>query len=236
MKTYRIADIVVGMEVRGRTLKQAAPYEIPYTTPEMLVYSHPEALHATQPHLSIEDCEYILTGQCFYKRLSFFNGMMLHSSCVVVDDRAYLFTAASGVGKSTHTDLWLQMLGDRAYILNDDKPALRIIDDRLMAYGTPWSGMEDRSVNRGIPVAGIAVLKRSDTNSIRPISPLEATFHLLDQSVKGWSDTGGDRFYAIVDKIVHSTKFYELSCNMDLSAAMLSYEIMTETRLNENED
>ena len=49
---------------------------------------------------------------------------MLHSSAVVADGKAYLFTADSGTGKSTHTQLWPRMFGDRAYILNDDKPAL----------------------------------------------------------------------------------------------------------------
>ncbi len=236
MKTYRIADVIVGMAVSGRTLKQAQPYEIPQTTPEMIVYSKPEALREIQPHLSLDDCEYILTGDCFYKRLSFFDGMMIHSSCVVVDGKAYLFSAPSGVGKSTHTELWLKLLGDRAYILNDDKPALRIVDGKLMAYGTPWSGATDRAVNHGVPVGGIAVLKRAEDNRIRLMSPSEALFYIMDQSMRFSSDEDKDRFYAILGQVIGMTKIYELSCNMDISSAKLSYETMTEMRLNENED
>ena len=236
MKTYRIADVIVGMDVSGRTRQQALPYEIPQATPEMIVYSKPEALREIQPHLSLDDCEYILTGDCFYKRLTFFDGMMLHSSCVVVDGKAYLFSAPSGVGKSTHTQLWLKLLGDRAYILNDDKPALRIIDGELMAYGTPWSGATDCAVNHGVPVGGIAVLKRAEENSIRLMSPPEALFPVMDQSMRFSSHKDIDRFYAILGQVMGLTKFYELSCNMDISSAKLSYETMTEMRLNENED
>ena len=236
MKTYRIADVIVGMEVGGRTLKQAAPYEIPDTTAEMIVYSKPEALQKLHPELSLDDCEYLLTGDCFYQRLSFFDGMLLHASCVVVDGLAYLFTAPSGVGKSTHTQLWLKLLGDRAFILNDDKPALRILDGKVIAYGTPWSGVDDYSINTGVPVGGIAIVKRAANNSIRPLAPAEALFPIMDQSMRSWSEEGKNRFYSILDRVIHNTKIYELSCNTDISAGLLSYETMTEKRLIKDED
>ena len=51
----------------------------------------------------------------------------------MVDDYAYVFSADSGTGKSTHTQLWLEHFGDRAYILNDDKPAIRLIDGKVYA-------------------------------------------------------------------------------------------------------
>ena len=73
--------------------------------------------------------------------------MLLHSSAVVVDGYAYLFSADSGTGKSTHTGLWKQHFGDRAYIINDDKPAIRKVDGEWYVFGTPWSGKTDTSVN-----------------------------------------------------------------------------------------
>ena len=61
------------------------------------------------------------------------------------------------MGKSTHARLWQQQFPG-ARVFNDDKPALRLVEDRWYAYGTPWSGKHDISVNTGVPVAGVAVL------------------------------------------------------------------------------
>ena len=227
MKTYRIADLVVAMNVNGRTLRQAAAYEIPEQEPDMIVLCDPQRLKQNRSHLSLDDCEYLMSGETFYKKLTFFNGMMLHSSCVVVDGKAYLFSAPSGVGKSTHVKLWLSFLKDRAFILNDDKPALRIVDSEVRAYGTPWSGTEDISVNSGYPVGGIAVLKRGEENSIRSLTPQEAFFDLVDQSHRSLTGNARDRFFKILDHILRNVKLYELKCNMDISAALLSYATMT---------
>ena len=66
------------------------------------------------------ESEYYCSAYRFYTQLVDFSGLMLHSSAVIMDGRAYLFSAPSGTGKSTHTQLWLDVFGDRATILNDD--------------------------------------------------------------------------------------------------------------------
>lgn len=66
------------------------------------------------PHLSLENCEYLSTGGSFYRQLAMFDGMMLHASGVVVDGKAYLFSASCGTGKSTHVRLGLKLFGERA--------------------------------------------------------------------------------------------------------------------------
>ena len=66
--------------------------------------------------------------------------LVFHGSVVAVDGQAYLFTAKSGTGKSTHTRLWRELLGSRAVMVNDDKPFLRITENGVIAYGSPWNG------------------------------------------------------------------------------------------------
>ena len=48
--------------------------------------------------------------------------LLMHGAVVAVDGQAYLFTAKSGTGKTTHTRLWMQQFGDRAVMVNGDKP------------------------------------------------------------------------------------------------------------------
>lgn len=231
MSTYKIADTIVQMDTFGRTLRQAEPYRIADAPPDIVIHSTPELLMKQNPHLSLEDCEYIATGASFYRQLVHFNGMMLHASSVVVDGRAYLFSAPSGTGKSTHVRLWLKLFGERAYILNDDKPALRICDGKIYAYGTPWSGKDDCSRNERAELGGIAVVKRAAENSMRKLLPYEAVFALMNQTARSVSPDTTQECMRTIEAIVESGKLYELSCNMDISAAKLSYETMNEKRM-----
>lgn len=235
MGIYKIADLIVQMDSFGRTLQQAEPYRIADAPADLTIHSDPETLMQKNPHLSLEDCEYLSTGGSFYRQLMSFDGMMLHASCVVVDDRAYLFSAPCGTGKSTHVRLWLKLFGERAYILNDDKPALRVIDGTVYAYGTPWSGKDDCSRNARVELGGIAVVKRAAENSIRKLATHEAIFALMNQTARSVLPEAMQRCIGTIERIVETGKIYELSCNMDITAAKLSYETMSEMRMD-NED
>ncbi len=231
MGIYRIADLAVRMDTFGRTLQQAEPYRIADTKADLVIHSNPETLMAKNPHLSLEDCEYLSTGGSFYRQLALFDGIMLHASCVVVDGKAYLFSAPCGTGKSTHVRLWLKLFGERAYILNDDKPALRVMDGTVYVYGTPWSGKDDCSRNERAVLGGIAIVKRAAKNSIRRLPPHEAIFHILDQTARSLSGEVMQMCLQTIERIVKTGKIYELSCNMDITAAALSYETMSGKRL-----
>ena len=97
--------------------------------------------------------------------------MLLHSSCVVYEDKAYLFSAPCGTGKSTHTQIWLKRFPG-AYILNDDKPAIRIMEDGVYAFGTPFSGKTDLNVNKGEMYALLGVNGAGKTTTIKMLSCL----------------------------------------------------------------
>ena len=231
MRTYKIADLTVHMDSFGRSQAQAEAYRVEDAlSADIVIQADGKALMAKNPHLSLDDCEYLSTGGSFYRQLAAFNGMMLHASCVVVDGKAYLFTAPCGTGKSTHVQLWLQLFGDRAYILNDDKPALRIIDGQVYVYGTPWSGKNDCSRNARAELGGIAVVKRASENSMRLLDPAEAIFALLNQTARSINSQLMQRCMDTIHSVVSTGKLYELSCNMDVSAAKLSYETMSGKR------
>ena len=108
------------------------------------------------PHLSRSLAEYIIYGMLFYEAILDYDGILLHSSAISVDNEAYLFTANSGIGKSTHCALWMKYFGDRAVMINDDKPVIRIIDNKIYACGTPFSGKHD--INKNILVTDIIAM------------------------------------------------------------------------------
>lgn len=225
---YRIAGLTVKMDSFGRIIRQAEPYRIdePDHVDVEIHSLWPEA-KARNSHLSDSDGEYLGTGGNFHHQLLNFDGMMLHSSAVVVDGRAYLFTANSGTGKSTHTGLWLKYFGEKAFVLNDDKPALRLEDGVWYAYGTPWSGKHDISANVRVPLAGIAVLERSGTNSIARFEGVEAVHALYRQISAPKELEPRMKLLELLDKLYTQIPVWKLKCNMELEAVEVAYGAMS---------
>lgn len=224
---YKIAGLTVKMDTFGRTQEQAKPYLTEPAAPDLCILSNWQELQRSQPHLSDDDCEYLATGASFYRQLLKFNGMLLHASAVVMDGKAYLFSAPCGTGKSTHTRIWLREFGDHATMLNDDKPALRYEDGAWYAYGTPWSGKHDISTNVRVPVAGIAMVQRGENNEIHPLGGKEAIYGILEQTVRPRDVHFWTRLLDLLDKLITEVPVWKLKCNMEPEAAWVSYEAMS---------
>lgn len=232
---FKVADIVFEAKNCGKTFSErCGQYAVGEGRPEFVINLNEtelERLRAENPGFDEEAMKYLLSGTAFYSVLIDRNGMLLHSSAVVKDGRAYLFTANSGTGKSTHTGFWLELFPD-AYILNDDKPAIRLADGVFCAYGTPWSGKHDISRNTGVPIGGIACVERAEYNFIEPMPPAQATAKLLSQTVR--RHVGEEKISKLLDTIdllIRSVPVYRLGCIADISAAELSSKVMTGRKL-----
>ena len=153
--------------------------------------------------------------------------VLFHGSVIAVDNAAYLFTAKSGTGKSTHTRLWREMLGSRAVMVNDDKPFLTVTDGGVIAHGSPWNGKHRLGENISVPLRAICILQRGEQNSITRIKPVEALRMLIQQSSRPRSAELMPKYMELLDLIAGSVRFYRLSCNMEPEAAKLSFETMS---------
>ncbi len=173
--------------------------------------------------------KYLETLAVYRKMAEFFlaeNILLFHGSAICVDGEAYLFTAKSGTGKSTHVRLWEKQFGDRAVIINDDKPLLKIEQDGVTVYGTPWDGKEHRSTNTSCPLKAICVLTRSETNQIKPIDKKTAFFMLCQQSYRSPHPDALKKVLHLVDQLSRSVALYQLGCNMEPEAARVAYDGM----------
>lgn len=227
-KFYRVAGIPFQMDASGMTAERAEKYRIQeQEAPLMEVTSAWEQYRDRHPNLTDDEGHYLSTGNSFYRQLLYYDGLMLHSSAVVVDDVAYLFTADSGTGKSTHTSLWLKQFGARAYILNDDKPALRCEEGVWYAYGTPWSGKNDISEDRRVPLGGIALLKRGETNVIKPAKGIDAIHKMFKQVNHPKGKEYREKLLELLDRLLTDVPVWDLQCNMEPEAATVAYEAMS---------
>ena len=153
--------------------------------------------------------------------------LLMHGSTVAVDGKAYLFTAACGTGKSTHTRFWRQTFGDRAVMVNDDKPFLRILADGVLACGAPWSGKHGLETNITVPLQGICVLERGTENEICPASGEELLPMLLHQGCPPREKAQVAHYEHLVHTLAQTVPLWKMRCNLDPNAAKVAWEVMS---------
>lgn len=153
--------------------------------------------------------------------------LLFHGSVVAMDGAAYLFTAISGTGKSTHTRLWREVFGDQVTMINDDKPFLLIKEDGITAFGSPWNGKHRLGSNASAPLRAICILERGEVNRICPISGKDAVKILLQQSNRPRTPQLLPTYLNLLDRLAAGVRFYRLQCNMDPQAALVAYEGMS---------
>ena len=161
------------------------------------------------------------------------NTLLFHGSVIAVDGEVYLFTAKSGTGKSTHTRLWREYFGERAVMVNDDKPLLRITDSGVTAYGTPWDGKHRLSTNTAVPLKGICILARDTTNHIEPVETHAVYPLIVQQTNRSLSADGMKQTLSLIDRMLNVVPVYRLGCNMDIEAARVAYEGMNRLKKQE---
>ena len=156
------------------------------------------------------------------------NAFLMHGVAIEHEGRGYIFTAASGTGKTTHVKLWKEAFGDEnVTIINGDKPILRFLDDKVYAYGTPWNGKEHYGTTGRTAIDGVCFLKRGEKNAIRRITTEEAVPLMFSQIMIADS-TDLARQLELVDMFFEKVPAYILECNMDVSAAVVAKSALTE--------
>lgn len=237
MPVYSIAEINVEYEChypllfqRSEKYKAAGDAEPEFRL--TLTEEYYQSRREFSPNTTDDIFEYMGTGTQFYKALLSKDGMMLHASAVAVDGDAYLFSAPSGIGKSTHTSQWQALFGsERAVIINDDKPAMRKIDGVYYAFGTPFSGKHDISINKRYPIKGICFISRGESNSIERLPIRKALPPLFDQTIRPTETDKMDLLCDRIDDLLNCVPFYHLKCDISVEAAQLAYNTMSGGKL-----
>lgn len=168
---------------------------------------------------------------CLYRRLCLQlplkDALLMHAAVISDGTYAYAFTAPSGTGKSTHIRLWRKAFGNSIFVINGDKPILRLIDGVIRVYGTPWCGKEGWQTNTSAPLAAVCFLERGAENRISKLSPIEAVPALMHQIVFPGDGASAKATMKLLDHMVTHVPLYRLSCNMSEEAAQVARAAMT---------
>ena len=164
--------------------------------------------------------ELFLTG--FYSYATLHTIMMIHASAVKYQDKAILFTAPSGTGKTTQAELWRDFAG--AEILNGDRVFIKSTGDeeRLYAWGSPWAGSSPYIVNDCAEVAAVVVLEQSQENILRKMDVGEAMMQLSSNAfLPMWDARCLEGMLGVMDLVLRKVPVYKLACRPDEEAVEL---------------
>ncbi len=167
---------------------------------------------------------------CLYRticrQLPMKNRMLLHAAVLAVDGNAYAFLGRSGIGKSTHTGLWMKYL-ENVIIVNGDKPILEQTSDGFIAHGTPWNGKEGLGNNISMPLKGLCFLEQAKENEIVRLTPSEAAGRIFSQILFPQDEENAAKTLEMTDALVTNVPCYLLKCDISKEAMQTSYEAMT---------
>lgn len=152
--------------------------------------------------------------------------LLFHGSVVSVDNEGFLFTAKSGTGKSTHTRLWREYFGNRAVMINDDKPLIKITENEVRVYGTPWDGKHRISTNTSVSLKAVCIIERGAENEIHCISKYECQDMMIQQAYRPSDPIKLVKTLSLVNELSDRTGLFRMKCNMDISAAETAYNLM----------
>ena len=160
----------------------------------------------------------------FTFRTSTMDTLSMHSSVVMKDGRAYMFLANSGVGKSTHSRMWLENIPG-SELLNDDNPAVRLMTDgSVRVFGTPWSGKTPCYRNLSAELGAMVRIRRCAENRITPLNVAEAYASVLSSS-SGFRpiESMAEGLHSTIAAVALRTPCFVLDCRPDAQAAHICY-------------
>lgn len=148
---------------------------------------------------------------------------LFHSAVIKHEGYGYMFLGKSGTGKSTHARLWLENI-EGTELLNDDNPVVRVFDNEIRVFGSPWSGKTPCYKNDSCALGGIVLLSQAPYNKIERLRGIEAYAALVPSiSGKRWDKQIADGLHETENALAMRVPTWYLECLPDADAANTSY-------------
>ena len=235
MVNIELAGIPVQMDNRFPDLKYlCAGYETD-KDPMIWLSVTREELDRERSAQTYEFSDGYLETVCFYRKLALemlkYDVFIMHASVLEVDGKGYAFLAHSGTGKTTQTRLWMEYFGNRARVINGDKPLVRRTrDGSFVAYGTPWCGKENLGCNASVPLKALYLLERAVEPSCELASQEYSVSRLFHQMLMPENSESMIRLLDLTDQLLNTVGCYCLRCEMTEASVVAAYNAVNPER------
>lgn len=159
------------------------------------------------------------------KHLVLQNSFVFHCSYLDFEGKAILFSGPSGIGKTTHTNLWCQYLPNRAKVLNGDKCLLSREGNTFYANGWPICGSSGICYNERREVRAIVLLQQAPENRLIEEKKILTFRRVLEQlTVNYWNREFTDAAMTFADSLVSTLPCFTYGCNISREAVDTLYQ------------
>lgn len=172
----------------------------------------------------------VLETTAVYRKIAseilMYDTFVMHGSVVATQGAGYMFTAPSGVGKTTRTKLWLDHIPG-SIVINGDKPLLHVTENAVYAYGTPWCGKENWNTNTSVPLRAIFLLERvqdGEDNNVTELRFSEAFPILYRQTFRPDQLEGRRKILHLLLALSGRVSIYLLRCAPTPEAVLMAWK------------
>ncbi len=233
MNKYKIADLVIEVSNHSNLSKKImADYLYNGNQPTNIKVAVTKEMIDYEKQLTIDnfsDDYFETTAICrsvCMEILKNHQGFFFHCSSLMYDNKAFLFTAPSGTGKSTHAKLWQNHFGDKVTMINDDKPIIKRENGKFYIYGTPWQGKSNIGNNIKVPVHAVCILSQGNENIIEKVNPLTALTFFMDQTERPKDKKSMENLMDLLVDFLNQIPVYKMSCNISDQAVITAFNAM----------
>lgn len=227
---YRIADFNVEFKNTDVLVEDFFSDFKTENTPEVSFEITNEDIKYERDALKYPTTDKMLSVAAFQRKfiewLPFNNSFFLHASLIDVEGEGVAFAALSGTGKTTHTLLWKQLLGDRIAIVNGDKPIIRFFDgeEYPYGYGAPWCGKEHYGTTGRVSLKHLCFIERGEKNRCEPMDSVEAIDIIFNQAyIPRNNPIAVYNTLSLVDRVLNVCSLWKITCTPDIEAAQVAY-------------
>ena len=240
MFTVRIADIAIGIDNKYAYVFDISRDYLTHCEPSFTLSASESDIEKERSLAERDFPVGVLESTAIYRKMAEklldFDAFVFHGAVIEKDGGAYLFTAKSGVGKTTHIRLWHEYFGKSVSVLNGDKPVIRLINGEVFVSGSPWRGKEGYGRPGLLRLSGIAFLERGEQNEAHPVKLDEVTMKFATQAHIPRTE-GAAKALRLFDKVLSLVPLIALKCNMSPEAARVAHSAFVEAekiRFNKN--
>ena len=144
----------------------------------------------------------------------------IHSASILYKDKAWLFSASAGTGKSTHAALWTATTDARN--INGDLNLIGISDGTAVVFGIPWCGTSEIFDTCTHPLGGVIFLRRSPDDRLEDIKGSDRVFTLTRRCISPvWNSEALHKMISDLLPVTDSIYIKRLHCTKEPSAQKL---------------
>lgn len=142
----------------------------------------------------------------------------LHSASILYEKKAWLFSGPSGMGKSTHTNLWQQLFDTP--ILNGDLNLISLSEGNPILYGIPWCGTSGLSNPGTYSLGGIVLLKQAKQDKCLELSEDKKALLVMQRLISpSWTASMLQNNLDFTSKLAKVIDICQLQCTKEASSA-----------------